>query len=141
MQVSRRALSLGARASWLKIKCVKRGVFLIIGFIPPPVAIATLHLARRAGKALAYGRDGFTQKSARELRQVLEALATDRSPVQGAPLRPKSTWVRPGLSPAIEYTAVTREGLRRHVHRYRCSRRCPLLAPGHEHQVRSHGDT
>jgi hypothetical protein len=99
VQVSRRALSLGARASWLKIKCVKRGVFLIIGFIPAPGAIATLHLARRAGKALAYGRDGFTQKSARELRQVLEALATDRSPVQGAPLRPKSTWVRPGSRP------------------------------------------
>src|SRR5688500_1555084 len=91
----------GDRASWLKIKCVKHGVFPIIGFIPAPSAIAALHLARREGKALAYaGRagTGFTQKSARELRQVLDALATDRPPVKGAPLRPKSTWVRPELS-------------------------------------------
>ncbi len=108
----------GDRASWLKIKCVKHGVFPIIGFIPAPSAIAALHLARREGKALAYaGRagTGFTQKSARELRQVLDALATDRPPVKGAPLRPKSIWVRPELSAAIDYTATTREGLLRHA--------------------------
>ncbi len=108
----------GDRASWLKIKCVKHGVFPIIGFIPAPSAIAALHLARREGKALAYaGRagTGFTQKSARELRQVLDALATDRPPVKGAPLRPKSIWVRPELSAAIDYAATTREGLLRHA--------------------------
>jgi bifunctional non-homologous end joining protein LigD len=44
----------GDHASWLKIKCVQRGVFPIIGFIPAPGAIAALHLARREGKALAY---------------------------------------------------------------------------------------
>ena len=58
---------------------------------------------------------GFTQKSARELRQVLDALATDRPPVKGAPLRPKSIWVRPELAAAVEYTAITREGLLRHA--------------------------
>jgi bifunctional non-homologous end joining protein LigD len=108
----------GDRASWLKIKCVKRGVFPIVGFIPAPGSIAALHLARREGKALAYaGRagTGFTQKSARELRHVLDALATDRPPVQGAPSKPKSTWVRPELSAAIEYTAITRDGLLRHA--------------------------
>jgi bifunctional non-homologous end joining protein LigD len=108
----------GARASWLKIKCFKHGVFPIIGFIPAPGAIAALHLARRDGKALAYaGRagTGFTQKSARELRQVLDALATNRPPVKGSPLKPKSIWVRPELSAAIEYTAMTRDGLLRHA--------------------------
>jgi bifunctional non-homologous end joining protein LigD len=108
----------GDHSSWLKIKCVERGIFQIVGFIPAPGTIAALHLARREGKALAYaGRagTGFTQKSARELRQVLDALATERPPVNGFPLRPKSTWVRPELSAAVEYTASTREGLLRHA--------------------------
>jgi bifunctional non-homologous end joining protein LigD len=108
----------GDRASWLKIKCVKRGVFPIVGFIPAPDSIAALHLARLEGKALAYaGRagTGFTQKSARELREVLDELVTDRPPVGGAPLRPKSTWVRPELSAMVDYTAITREGLLRHA--------------------------
>ncbi len=108
----------GARASWLKIKCFKHGVFPIVGFIPAPDAIAALHLARHDRRELFYaGRagTGFSQKSARELRQVLEALVTDRPPVQGAPVRPKSIWVRPELSAAIEYTAITREGLLRHA--------------------------
>jgi bifunctional non-homologous end joining protein LigD len=93
-------------------------VFPIVGFIPAPGAIAALHLARRGGKTLAYaGRagTGFTQKSARELRQVLDALSTERPPVNGVPLRPKSTWVRPDLSDAVDYTAITREGLLRHA--------------------------
>jgi bifunctional non-homologous end joining protein LigD len=108
----------GDRASWLKIKCIKHGAFTIIGFIPAFGAIAALHLARLEGKALAYaGRvgTGFTQKSARELRHVLDELVIERPPLTGAPLRPKSTWVRPELSAAIEYTAVTREGLLRHA--------------------------
>jgi ATP-dependent DNA ligase len=77
----------GARASWLKIKCFKREVFPIIGFIPAAGAIAVLHLARREGKRLAYaGRAReFTQKGARELRQALDELATDWPPVRGAP--------------------------------------------------------
>jgi bifunctional non-homologous end joining protein LigD len=108
----------GDRANWLKIKCVKRGVFPIIGFIPAPGAIAALHLARREGKGLAYaGRagTGFTQKSACELRQVLDALVTDRPPVKGAPLRPKSTWVQPAVAAVIDYTAITRGGVLRHA--------------------------
>jgi bifunctional non-homologous end joining protein LigD len=108
----------GDRASWLKIKCVKRGVFPIIGFIPAPGAIVALHLARRQVKGLAYaGRTGtgFTQKSARELREVLDALATDRPPVSVVPLRPKARWVRPDLSAAVEYTAIRRDGLLRHA--------------------------
>ena len=36
----------GDHASWLKIKCVKRGVFPIVGFIPAPDSIAALHVAR-----------------------------------------------------------------------------------------------
>jgi bifunctional non-homologous end joining protein LigD len=129
----------GSRASWLKIKCFKHGVFPIIGFIPAPGAIAALHLARREGKALAYaGRagTGFTQKSARELRQVLDAIATVRPPVRGAPLRPKSTWVLPELSAAIEYTAITREGLLRHA----SLRGCTRGAPGPKHPQPT-GDT
>ena len=91
----------GSRASWLKIKCFKHGVFPIIGFIPAPGAIAALHLGRREGKALAYaGRAGtsFSEKTARELRQVLDALATDRPPVRGAPLKPKSRRRLPGAA-------------------------------------------
>jgi bifunctional non-homologous end joining protein LigD len=53
----------GDHASWLKTKCREHGVFQIIGFIPAPGAIASLHLARREGKALAYvgraGREGL----------------------------------------------------------------------------------
>jgi ATP dependent DNA ligase-like protein len=116
----------GDRASWLKIKCAKHGVFPIIGLHSRAGAIAALHLARREGKALAYaGRagTGFAQKSGRELRHVFDPLATDRPPVKGAPPRPNSIWMRPELAAAIEYTAITGEGLLRHASFKGCSDR------------------
>ena len=118
MQAARCALPLRDRAGWLKIKCFQRGVFTIVGFIAAPGAIAALHLARREGKGLVYaGRaaTGFTQKSAGELRQILDALVIDKPAVSQAPRIPGGRWVRPKLAADIEYTAITREGLLRHA--------------------------
>ena len=39
----------GKSESWLKVKCVRRDTFTIVGFVPDRDAIASLHLARREG--------------------------------------------------------------------------------------------
>jgi bifunctional non-homologous end joining protein LigD len=44
----------GSGATWLKILCVTREVFPIVGFVAAGDGIAALHLGRRRGKDLAY---------------------------------------------------------------------------------------
>ena len=108
----------GSRAIWLKILCVTRGVFPIVGFVAAGDGIAALHLARRRGKELAYigkAGTGFTQKSSRELRRLLEPLVIDRPAPTHAVRKTKATWVRPELSAEIQYRAVTSDGLLRHA--------------------------
>jgi bifunctional non-homologous end joining protein LigD len=76
----------GRTENWLKIKCLRRERFVVIGFAPEGGGgLAKLRLARREGRALVYvGRvgTGWSRKSAVEIRRVLrrwrEALARSR---------------------------------------------------------------
>jgi bifunctional non-homologous end joining protein LigD len=108
----------GKSEGWLKVKCVRRGTFTIVGFVPDRTSIASLHLARRDGRTLAYvGKvgTGFSRKIAYELRQLLQPLAITK-PVVRPPVRePKTTWVRPEREVAVEYRAITSDGLLRHA--------------------------
>jgi len=40
--------------AWIKVKCLKRGKFSIVGFVRDPTGVAALHLARQEGKDLVY---------------------------------------------------------------------------------------
>jgi bifunctional non-homologous end joining protein LigD len=107
----------GRSESWIKVKCVQREAFVIVGFVPDGArSLAALYLGRRDGKALAYvgkAGTGFTVKSAGELRQRLDSLVTDTAPLKVPVRKPKATWVKPVLRADIEYRAVTGEGLLR----------------------------
>ena len=75
----------GKSEAWLKVKCVKRGTFTIVGFIPDRESIASLHLARRDGSGLVYvGKvgTGFSRKTAHDLRQQLQPLVTPKAVVK-----------------------------------------------------------
>ena len=55
----------GRNESWLKIKCVQRAKFPIIGFVKDPAGVAALHVAKREGKdfRLCQVGTGFNRKS------------------------------------------------------------------------------
>lgn len=102
-------------SAWLKIKCARRGEFVIVGFEKDAGGIAALHLAERHGKRVQYvGKvgTGFTRKTSAELRRKLDAIATDASVVK---VRARSaTWVQPSLVAEIEYRDITSDGRLRH---------------------------
>lgn len=73
----------GHNESWLKIKCVQRGKFRIVGFVKDPAGVAALHLGQREGDELRYtgkAGTGCTRKSSIEIRRKLNAITTARSP-------------------------------------------------------------
>jgi bifunctional non-homologous end joining protein LigD len=68
----------GRGETWLKVKCLKRERFVVVGFAPEgPSGIAKLRLARREGHALIYvGRvgTGWDRKTAAAIRRALAPL-------------------------------------------------------------------
>lgn len=108
----------GKSETWLKVKCVQRATFTVVGFVPDRVSIASLHLARLDGKTLTYvGKvgTGFSRKVAYELRQILQPLATRKPVVRPLVREQKTTWVRPDIEVEVEYRAITRDGILRHA--------------------------
>lgn len=106
----------GRYQSWYKIKCVQQGKFVIVGYVKEEqCGIAALHLARREGRRLVYvGKvgTGFTRKVSRDLRERLDAIATDEPPIKLR--KPKVTWVEPSLTAKVEYRDITADGNLRH---------------------------
>jgi bifunctional non-homologous end joining protein LigD len=104
--------------SWIKNKCVQRGVFFVVGFVPKDGGhLGAIHLAKKEGKAFRYigkAGTGFTQKSSREVRAKLEPFARP-TPATLEKLRVKdTTWIEPKLKAEIEYTEFTNDGTLRH---------------------------
>ena len=108
----------GRVENWLKLKCIMRDAFTVIGFLPHPGAVGALHLARREGKELVYvGKvgTGFTRKVAAELRKLLDPLVIPKAPL-AKPLRQKdAVWVSPDVQAEIEYRDITNDGHLRHA--------------------------
>ncbi|WP_346657233.1 non-homologous end-joining DNA ligase [Rhizobium herbae] len=107
----------GKRPEWLKIKCVRRDHFAIVGFEPStvPGAIGRLLLAARQGSSLVYVGGvgtGFTQQSSARLRELLEQIPTTTPAVKLA--RKNAVFTRPILAAEIEYRAWTEDGKLRH---------------------------
>jgi bifunctional non-homologous end joining protein LigD len=113
----------GRTRSWLKIKCLARQEFVVVGFTEPAGSrthIGALLLAVRERERWAYvGKvgTGFSRRMLEELRKALGPLAIERAvladPPRGAEAR-DVTWVRPELVVEVEYTAMTDDRHLRH---------------------------
>ena len=109
----------GRTGDWLKIKCVQRESFIIVGYEPSLVArggIGSLLLAGRDGhdwKYVGAVGTGFDQKDADYLRATLDKLKTKRPAV---PLKGKNlVFAEPTLIAEIEFRGWTNDGNLRHA--------------------------
>ncbi|WP_082566311.1 MULTISPECIES: non-homologous end-joining DNA ligase [unclassified Ensifer] len=107
----------GRRPEWLKIKCVRRDTFVIVGYEPStmPGAIGRLLLAARKGDDFVYVGGcgtGWSNQESMTLRELLNAIPADRPPV--ALKRKGAVFARPLLVADVEYRAWTQDGKLRH---------------------------
>jgi bifunctional non-homologous end joining protein LigD len=110
----------GRQESWIKLKCKKSETYPIVAFVEKlaakPRKIASLYVGRREGGKLVYAgkvRTGYTETSARELRERLDPFIRKQSPLSIPVKKPKATWVEPEVGAEIEYGALTEDGLLR----------------------------
>ncbi|HXH00495.1 MAG TPA: DNA ligase D [Sphingomicrobium sp.] len=111
----------GARAkSWLKIKCIQRQEFVIVGWQASDKrrGFRSLHLAvRDAGKLTYAGKvgTGFDTAMIESLSETMRPLALDKPAldVPRASLR-GSHWIEPKLVGEVAFTEFTSDGVLRH---------------------------
>src|SRR4051812_6127635 len=114
----------GRNKDWLKVKCLKRQEFVIVGFTDPEksrVGFGALLLAVNDGKGeLVFAGKvgtGFNDRTLRELRARMNMLEIDKpafkNPPRGAEAR-RSHWLKPQLVGEVAFTEWTREGILRH---------------------------
>ena len=113
----------GRSKDWLKVKCLKRQEFVIVGFTDPEgsrVGLGALLLAVHEGRELVFAGKvgtGFTDRTLRDLRRRLDELAVDKPAFKNAPRGAearRSHWVKPRLVGEVAFTEWTREGILRH---------------------------
>ncbi|HEX6900281.1 MAG TPA: DNA ligase D [Thermoanaerobaculia bacterium] len=113
----------GRGKDWLKVKCLKRQEFVIVGFTDPEksrVGFGALLLAVHQGKDLVFAGKvgtGFNDKTLRELRKRLEKMEIDKPAFKNAPRGAearRSHWVRPELVGEVAFTEWTRDNILRH---------------------------
>jgi DNA ligase D-like protein (predicted ligase) len=109
--------------AWLKVKCVQRQEFVVIGWRPPEYGVDNvrgLFLATYENGQLVYRGGvgtGFTDRMRREVWEVLQLIRTDEKPtIEGMPKVDArvARWVQPRLLAEVEYTEITPDGLIRH---------------------------
>jgi bifunctional non-homologous end joining protein LigD len=110
----------GRTEDWIKLKCTKSDNFPIVAFVEKlgarPRRIASLYLGRRKQGELLYAgkaRTGYSEATARQLREQLDPLIVKTSPLSDPISKPKATWVQPALDAEIEYGGLTDDGLLR----------------------------
>jgi bifunctional non-homologous end joining protein LigD len=114
----------GRNKDWLKIKCLKRQEFVIVGFTNPEgsrVGLGALWLAVNDGQGnlVSAGKvgTGFDGKLLRDLRKRLDKITIPKpafqNPPRGAEAR-RSHWVEPKLVAEVAFTEWTRDGILRH---------------------------
>lgn len=107
----------GRRPEWLKVKCVRRDRFVIVGFEPGtvPGAIGRLLLTARKGNELVYVGGvgtGFKHQMSVKLRELLKEIVTTAPTVKIK--RKGAIFTAPLLAAEIEYRAWTEDGKLRH---------------------------
>ena len=111
----------GRSRDWLKIKCLRRQEFVIVGWLPSDKArrgLKSLLLGVNRDGKLAYAGKvgtGFTQQRMAELRALLDARTRKTTPVEAPRAMVRGAhWVRPDLVAEIAFTETTPDGLLRH---------------------------
>jgi bifunctional non-homologous end joining protein LigD len=107
---------------WIKLKCSRRQEFVIGGWTDPKgsrTGIGSLLLGVHDddGKLRYAGNvgTGFNERSLRELRAELDALASDRNPFEAGTGLPRGAhWVKPELVCEVSFGEWTRDGKVRH---------------------------
>jgi bifunctional non-homologous end joining protein LigD len=112
----------GRRDGWRKIKCLRRGLFVIGGFTDQQGSkggLGALLVGRYDGRKLIYnGRvgTGFTQALALDLRKRLESAEQATCPFDPPPPGPlvrTAYWVKPALVCEAAFTEMTAAGMLR----------------------------
>ncbi|QQO16770.1 DNA ligase D [Bradyrhizobium diazoefficiens] len=110
----------GRQETWIKLKCKKSETLPIVAFVEKlgahPRKIASLYVGRRENGKLVYAgkvRTGYTETTARELRERLDPLIRRTSPLDVRIKKPKATWVEPKVDAEVEFGALTDDGLLR----------------------------
>ena len=115
----------GRRHGWLKLKCLGREEFIVLGWTPPRgsrTGLGALHLGyydprHRLHYAGGVGT-GFSEDVLARLRKQLDALADDPPRgllVAGDPLEKTIRWVRPELVAEVQYVSWSGAGRVRHA--------------------------
>jgi bifunctional non-homologous end joining protein LigD len=122
--VSKRADApyLGRRTqNWLKIKCIQRQEFVIVGWTPSEArgrGFRSLILAVNEGGALRFAGKvgtGFDARKIEEISARLEKLATDEPPVEAPRAAVRGArWVKPKLVAEVAFTEFTADNVVRH---------------------------
>jgi len=106
--------------SWLKIKCIQRQEFVIIGWSESDKrrGFRSLLLAAKDGGKLTYSGKvgtGFNAKLIEEMMERMEPLAVDEAPVEVPRADRKGAhWIKPKLVAEINYAEFTDDGILRH---------------------------
>ncbi|HYC65103.1 MAG TPA: DNA ligase D [Reyranellaceae bacterium] len=128
----------GRQSHWLKAKCRLTGTYPVIAFVEKlearPRRIASLYVGRREGDRLLYAGkvvSGFTAESYRELRELLDPLIRQTTPLDVPVKKPKATWVEPSLQVELAYSSTTDDGILRHpsYKGVRADLRAPAASP------------
>jgi bifunctional non-homologous end joining protein LigD len=101
---------------WLKVKCVQKGKFPVIGFVKDPTGVAALYLGKKEGKELRYmGKvgTGWSRTVSSQIRKQLDTVISPKSKLTKPVRKPKAVWVEPSFFAEIEYRDITAEGLLR----------------------------
>ncbi|TJZ91210.1 DNA ligase D [Paracoccus gahaiensis] len=112
----------GRSRDWLKIKCRRRGEFLIVGWQASDRRgrpFASLAVADRQGEALAYlGKvgTGFDAEAMADLARRMAPLVRGTAPLK-VPRREAAgvTWIAPELRIEVDYAETTAQGRLRHA--------------------------
>lgn len=110
----------GVQTSWLKVKCINSDTFSIVAFVEKlgaqPRRIASLYIGRRDGDRLLYAgkaQSGYTLQAAQRVRERLDPLIIEKSPLSAPIKKPKATWVRPEVLAEVQFSGVTDRGILR----------------------------
>jgi bifunctional non-homologous end joining protein LigD len=102
--------------AWIKVKCLQRGKFPVVGFVKDPTGVAALYLGRQEGKDLVYSGKvgtGWSRTVSCQIRKKLDTVVSSASKLTKPIREPKATWVEPAFLAEVEYRDITADGMLR----------------------------
>jgi bifunctional non-homologous end joining protein LigD len=102
--------------AWIKVKCLQRGKFAVVGFVKDATGVAALYLGRQDGKDLVYAGKvgtGWSRTMSSQIHKKLDTVVTATSRLTKPIRDPKATWVEAKFLAEVEYRDITADGLLR----------------------------